>query len=390
MPDRPLHHSEQIAANPEPVSEQSASASEPVSETDIKQAEQDSAPHPSPAPHTPTPAPAPQSNNTPPLSTRASFFKPLRRSSYNLLSSPLATSPAPSPPESGSQTPAMTATATSTKHVTRKQSSIGPLNDLKRFLNHHIPHHHSNLHPTGHAPQVKPAQGASALASAVGTAFATPSEPHETPATQLRGSDFGATPAGAASGLPSGINTPRHPGPKDIASTLGNLLKPHKDKEHTVAPSSRSPPSSSHLVKPDDASSVKSGAVTPAGGKLGNAQSHGHHPVASLSEATHAHLSKKYGKWGKVLGSGAGGTVRLIKASAKNGGAVYAVKEFRPRRQGETEREYQKKVTAEFCVGSTLKHTNIIHTVDIVSDHGHYYEVGHPIKGVVLELSVCA
>jgi serine/threonine protein kinase len=54
---------------------------------------------------------------------------------------------------------------------------------------------------------------------------------------------------------------------------------------------------------------------------------------------------------------------------------VYAVKEFRPRRSGETEKEYQKKVTAEFCVGSTLKHCNIIETVDIVSDHGHYYEV---------------
>ncbi|KAJ7816345.1 hypothetical protein B0H14DRAFT_3475396 [Mycena olivaceomarginata] len=27
-----------------------------------------------------------------------------------------------------------------------------------------------------------------------------------------------------------------------------------------------------------------------------------------------------------------------------------------------------KKVTAEFCVGSTLKHPNIIATVDIVSD----------------------
>ena len=86
-------------------------------------------------------------------------------------------------------------------------------------------------------------------------------------------------------------------------------------------------------------------------------------------------MSKKYGKWGKVLGSGAGGTVRLIKASTKNGGTIFAVKEFRPKRQGESEREYQKKVTAEFCVGSTLKHKNIIETVDIVSDHGHYYEV---------------
>jgi hypothetical protein len=75
------------------------------------------------------------------------------------------------------------------------------------------------------------------------------------------------------------------------------------------------------------------------------------------------------------LGSGAGGTVRLIKANNKNGGHIFAVKEFRPRRTGESEKEYQKKVTAEFCVGSTLKHPNIIETVDIVSDHGHYYEV---------------
>ena len=95
----------------------------------------------------------------------------------------------------------------------------------------------------------------------------------------------------------------------------------------------------------------------------------------SLSQATQVHMSKKYGKWGRVLGSGAGGTVRLIKASSKHGGTIYAVKEFRPKRAGESEREYQKKVTAEFCVGSTLKHKNIIETVDIVSDHGHYYEV---------------
>ncbi|KAG8690115.1 serine/threonine protein kinase, partial [Ceratobasidium sp. 395] len=384
MPDHPPPPEQ--SARPETVAEEEHEPGkpEPTTEPDPKQSEQDSAPRSTPAVQPPTPVTAPSSaNNTPPLSTRSSFFRPLgtkRRSSYNLLHSPLAgNSPAASPPESGSQTPAMTATATTTKNVARKQSSIGPLNDLKRFLNHHIPHSHSShhgnhLHPASHISQLKPAQGASALASAVGTAFATPTDPHETPATQQRGSEFGSTPAGATSALASGINTPRHPGPKDIASTLGNLLKPHKDKEHTATPSSRSPPhSSGNLLKPDDAASVRSGVSTP--GKLGYAQSHGHHPVASLSEATHAHLSKKYGKWGKVLGSGAGGTVRLIKASTKNGGAVYAVKEFRPRRQGESEREYQKKVTAEFCVGSTLKHINIIHTVDIVSDHGHYYEV---------------
>ncbi|KAJ3852696.1 kinase-like domain-containing protein [Lentinula lateritia] len=99
------------------------------------------------------------------------------------------------------------------------------------------------------------------------------------------------------------------------------------------------------------------------------------HAIHSLQDATHAHIHKKYGKWGRVLGSGAGGTVRLIKASHKNGGTIFAVKEFRPKRNGESEKEYQKKVTAEFCVGSTLKHANIIETVDIISENGHYYEI---------------
>jgi hypothetical protein len=94
----------------------------------------------------------------------------------------------------------------------------------------------------------------------------------------------------------------------------------------------------------------------------------------SLSEATQAQLAKKYGKWGRVLGSGAGGTVRLIKGKGREGRAL-AVKKFRDKRSGETEKEYQKKVTAEFCVGSTLTHINIIKTFDIVCERGHYYEV---------------
>jgi hypothetical protein len=41
-----------------------------------------------------------------------------------------------------------------------------------------------------------------------------------------------------------------------------------------------------------------------------------------------------------------GGTVRLI--NGKNNGSVFAVKGFRARRSGESEKEYQKKVAAEF------------------------------------------
>jgi serine/threonine protein kinase len=82
---------------------------------------------------------------------------------------------------------------------------------------------------------------------------------------------------------------------------------------------------------------------------------------------------KKYGKIGRVLGSGAGGSVRLMKRSSD--GTVFAVKEFRERHAGESEREYAKKVTAEFCVGSTLHHPNIIETLDIIRENGRFYEV---------------
>lgn len=109
---------------------------------------------------------------------------------------------------------------------------------------------------------------------------------------------------------------------------------------------------------------AKSGSSTPG-------KRHGHDSPPLGDD--HAHLAKKYGKWGKVLGSGAGGTVRLIKRSKDQ--TTFAVKEFRQRRPGENEKEYIKKVTAEFCIGSTLHHVNIIETLDIISDHGHYYEV---------------
>ncbi len=56
-------------------------------------------------------------------------------------------------------------------------------------------------------------------------------------------------------------------------------------------------------------------------------------------------------------------------------GVTFAVKEFRPRHSYESEKEYAKKVTAEFCVGSTLHHGNIIETLDIVHEKGKWFEV---------------
>ena len=84
-------------------------------------------------------------------------------------------------------------------------------------------------------------------------------------------------------------------------------------------------------------------------------------------------LQSKYGKFGKILGSGAGGSVRLMKRSGD--GVVFAVKQFRERHAYESEKDYNKKVTAEFCIGSTLHHGNVIETIDIVHEKGRWFEV---------------
>ncbi|ORY16753.1 kinase-like domain-containing protein [Clohesyomyces aquaticus] len=94
---------------------------------------------------------------------------------------------------------------------------------------------------------------------------------------------------------------------------------------------------------------------------------------ASVPFADDHGLQSKYGKFGKVLGSGAGGSVRLMKRSSD--GVTFAVKQFRARHSYESEREYTKKVTAEFCIGSTLHHGNIIETMDLVQEKGQFYVV---------------
>lgn len=105
-----------------------------------------------------------------------------------------------------------------------------------------------------------------------------------------------------------------------------------------------------------------------------NVQFHESESSASISDMPFQEEGfKKYGKLGRVLGTGAGGSVRLMKRASD--GTVFAVKEFRARHTNETQREYAKKVTAEFCIGSTLHHVNVIETLDIIQDGGRYFEV---------------
>ncbi|KAI0720969.1 hypothetical protein C8T65DRAFT_692488 [Cerioporus squamosus] len=298
---------------------------------------------------------------------------------------PPSTSATPPPPLPLATTPATPVTPS----IKTAKGTHGPLHDLKRFLNNHIPHSH-----------------------------------HGSPA-QSAGVDSPVTPGSGTPGpsIPVSAN-----GSTDLLTIVGEvkhkegrlsaLLRGHHHREkfrlddekangssNTVHFAEKTPSPGSASAKSKDSSGSPPRSIRSQASKASNTQSvgasstlstkadkhHDHHHhrrkrqastsgpapyvTPSLATATQVQMSKKYGKWGRVLGSGAGGTVRLIKASTKNGGTTFAVKEFRPKRQGESEREYQKKVTAEFCVGSTLKHPNIIETVDIVTDHGHYYEV---------------
>ncbi|KAG0294175.1 serine/threonine protein kinase [Linnemannia gamsii] len=97
------------------------------------------------------------------------------------------------------------------------------------------------------------------------------------------------------------------------------------------------------------------------------------HHQGPHGNAIETNLRKKYGKMGKVIGSGAGGTVRLITRESDH--KTFAIKQFRKRKPSESERTYVKKITSEYCLGSTLHHPNIIETLDILQEGDSFYEI---------------
>lgn len=119
---------------------------------------------------------------------------------------------------------------------------------------------------------------------------------------------------------------------------------------------------------------------------------------------SHEFVAGKYGQEEKVIGKGAGGTVKLFHKIGFTGphDKLYAVKEFRKRRKNETEREYLKKLTSEFCISSNLHHTNIVETIDLVLDEhsrwceimeycpgGDLYEIIKHGKMTMVEINCC-
>lgn len=112
-----------------------------------------------------------------------------------------------------------------------------------------------------------------------------------------------------------------------------------------------------------------------SGSERGDSKSQAGKSVAGSENTTS--LLKKYGVCEKAaIGKGATAVVRLAHKWDRSTEKLYAVKEFRKRRKNETEKEYVKKLTSEFCISSTLHHINIVETVDLVQDENkHWCEV---------------
>lgn len=91
-----------------------------------------------------------------------------------------------------------------------------------------------------------------------------------------------------------------------------------------------------------------------------------------------ATLVQKYGKCQEIVGRGAFGIVRIAHKqdpSDSKHEQLYAVKEFR-RRPQEDIKKYSKRLNSEFCISSSLRHPNVIHTLDLLADaKGDYCEV---------------
>ncbi|KAG0301000.1 serine/threonine-protein kinase HAL4/sat4 [Dissophora globulifera] len=172
--------------------------------------------------------------------------------------------------------------------------------------------------------------------------------------------------------------TAMFPRPPPVAITNKKQTLMHKIFHHEPKSAGASPPTSPIFVgtgPQEDPFLLSTAGPSPEkksafnfASVLGRASSFGsmNHGTSNSDCA----LLKKYGLCDKGnIGQGATAVVRLahkLSSELEGGGEkLFAVKEFRKRRKDETEREYVKKLTSEFCISSTLHHENIVETVDL-------------------------
>ena len=81
------------------------------------------------------------------------------------------------------------------------------------------------------------------------------------------------------------------------------------------------------------------------------------------------------GRRGKIIGSGATASVKLMARKGASSEQLYAVKEFRKRAKLEDEGEYEKKVKSEYSIAKSLHHPNIVESVRLCTHNGRWNHV---------------
>ncbi|KAI9357083.1 kinase-like domain-containing protein [Pilaira anomala] len=84
---------------------------------------------------------------------------------------------------------------------------------------------------------------------------------------------------------------------------------------------------------------------------------------------------KEYGECYRRLGQGTTAVVMVLRKLGEDGRSekLYAIKQFRKKQKQESQKEYMKKLTSEFCISSTFSHPNIVETIDLVLDDKKRY-----------------
>ncbi|CAL9738538.1 nitrogen permease reactivator protein [Monosporozyma servazzii] len=176
-------------------------------------------------------------------------------------------------------------------------------------------------------------------------------------------------------------NIPSQSAPRSHhSSSIANLRGVFKKTNSNVM---NSPPagSSSHLNPVNNSilninngnSSLhhKTNSMTFTPGSYGS--SYTNDTIYSTTQDTSLPFSKRYIHTGEELGAGAGGCVKLMKRVADK--RVFAVKEFRHKLDNEAKRDYVKKITSEYCIGTTLHFPHIVETIEIVYENNRILQV---------------
>lgn len=81
------------------------------------------------------------------------------------------------------------------------------------------------------------------------------------------------------------------------------------------------------------------------------------------------------GRRGKLVGSGATASVKLMARKGHSSDELYAVKEFRKRGKNEDQAEYEKKVKSEYSIAKSIRHPNIVESVRLCTHNGRWNHV---------------